>query len=345
MFRPVVVQLTFLCALGAAVAGAQTLPETVPAGGDFAATATAPPNKLPEGALLVKGAEPSASDHATPVPEEGWVKKGVYQNRYFGIEWPLPEDWAESFKGPLPSDHGSYVLMNALPSASFKGPVKGTILFTAQDLFFSRTPAESAKELIEYRKAHLEPYYDVERAPDEITIAGRTFARFDYMSKVAGLHWAVLATQVRCHALQLVVTSRDPELIDSLVKDMNRMTLPNEAGAAEGKGGGDWPLCVPNYARPENMVQRVEPELKGRRFNDIPARIIIDKRGNVRYVHVISAFAEQSRVITNALMQWKFKPYVRDGKPAEVETGVMFGGPPSRSAPPGRPAVTAAKAE
>ena len=331
MFRRTLLQLTFLCA---AVAGAQTLPpETPPPSGDFAITPTGPVIKLPEGANLVKGAEPSASDHVTAVPEEGSVTKGAYQNRYFGLAWPLPADWMESFKGPPPSDHGGYVLANVLPSKSFKSPTKGTILFTAQDIFFSRVPGDNAKELIAYRKEHLEPYYDVEHPPGDLTIAGHTFTRFDYTSKVAGLHWAVLATQVRCHVLQFVITSRDSDLIEGVVKDMDRMTLPAEAGATSGNGGGDWPVCVAHYARAENIVERVEPQFREKRFNDVPVRIIIDKRGKVKHVHVLSAFADQATAITDALLQWKFKPYLRDGSPADVETGIMFGGTPDHRMP------------
>jgi len=331
MFRRTVLQLTFLCA---AVAGAQTLPpDTPPPSGDFAVVPDGPVKKLPEGVLLIKGAEPSASDHVTAVPEEGLVTKGAYQNRYFGLAWPLPSDWMESFKGPPPSDHGTYVLANVLPSKSFKSPTKGTILFTAQDIFFSRVPGENAKELIAYRTEHLEPYYDVERPPAELTIAGHTFARFDYTSKVAGLHWAVLATQVRCHVLQFIITSRDPELIESVIKDMDRMTLPAEAGATSGKGGGDWPVCVANYVRAENIVERVDPQFKEKRFNDVPVRITIDKRGHVKHVHMLSAFSDQATAITDALLQWKFKPYLRDGNAVEVETGIMFGGAPDHRLP------------
>jgi hypothetical protein len=54
-------------------------------------------------------------------------------------------------------------------------------------------------------------------------------------------------------------------------------------------------------------------------------RIIIDKKGNVKHIHFLSAFPDQAKAITDALNQWKFKPYVRDGVPAEVETGIMFG--------------------
>lgn len=340
MFRRTVVQLTFLCLAG--VAGAQVLPpDQVPPSGDFAPDQ--PPTilrKLPTDVILVKGAEPGASDHATPLPEEGAVVKGVYQNRYLSLSYPLPADWDESFKGPPPSDHGGYVLANILPGKSFKGPVKGTILFTAQDIFFGRKSFENAKALIADRQEHLEPYYDVEHPASEISIAGRKFARFDYESKVAGLHWTLLATQIRCHAVQLVFTSRDPELIAALVKDMDRMTLPAEAGATAGTGGGDWPACMANYATADTIVERVEPDLKDRHFNEIPVRIIIDKKGRVKHVHVLSAFPEQSKVIIDALMQWKFKPYVRDGKPMEVETGIMFGNA-SHHAPAG--AITASR--
>jgi hypothetical protein len=343
MFRRTVVQLTFLCA---AVAGAQVLPpDAGPPSGDFAPAQ--PPSilkKLPTDVILVKGAEPSSSDHVTPLPEEGSVSKtGVYQNRYFGLTWPIPNDWMESYKGPPPSDHGTYVLVNILPSPSFKGPAKGTILFTAQDMFFTLRPADNAKELVADRKEHLEPYYDVERPPSEVTIAGRTFARFDYTSKAAGLHWIVLATEIRCHAVQFVLTSRDAAMLETLVKDMDRMTLPAEAGATAGTGGGDAPLCVANYARAETIVERVEPQFKERRFNEIPVRLTIDKKGRVSHVHVVSAFPEQAKAITDALMQWKFKPYMHDGQPVAVETGIMFGNMTHRAPAASPAAVTASK--
>jgi hypothetical protein len=38
-------------------------------------------------------------------------------------------------------------------------------------------------------------------------------------------------------------------------------------------------------------------------------------------VHVLSAFPDQAKSITDAVLQWRFKPRDR-----EVETGVLFGG-------------------
>ena len=152
-------------------------------------------------------------------------------------------------------------------------------------------------------------------APAELKIAGHDFVRFDYKSPVAGLHWYVLATQIRCHAIQFVFTSQDTKLLDGMIEDMNRIQLPDDASA---------PDCVSNYATAANIVYKVDPVITDQRFNQIPVRIIIDKKGKVRHVHLLSAFSDQAAAITDALMQWTFAPRMRDGKAVEVETGIMF---------------------
>lgn len=60
-------------------------------------------------------------------------------------------------------------------------------------------------------------------------------------------------------------------------------------------------------------------------FNPVPVRIIIAKDGTVKHIHFLSAFPDQTKAITDALSQWKFKRYVKDGQPLEIETGILFG--------------------
>ena len=73
------------------------------------------------------------------------------------------------------------------------------------------------------------------------------------------------------------------------------------------------------------MIARVDPVFTEHRFNPVPVRIIIDKEGKVKHIHFLSAFPDQAKAITDAFKQWKFKPYLRERQPAEVETGIMFG--------------------
>ena len=167
-------------------------------------------------------------------------------------------------------------------------------------------------------------------------MAGRSFVRLDYVSPVTGLHWAVLATQIRCHTVQLTFTGPDSGLIERLVAAMSAMKLPPEAGLSSGAGGDDAPLCVKDYASGGTVVSRVEPIFTNPRYNPIPVRVVIDVNGKVKHIHFISSFAEQAKTIAGALQQWRFKPYVVNGKAVEVETGILFGIAPNKALISGR---------
>jgi hypothetical protein len=323
----------FWCSVGLSLlvlASAQGAPQSEDLGD------TPLPRKLPTGVILVKGAWSSASDSITPVPEGGQVINNAYTNKYFGLTYPLSSDWTEKYSGPPPSDSGYYVLAQIRPADTFNGPTHGTILIAAQDLFFSLTPAQNALEMVHYTEEHLEAGYQVERPPTEIRISGHSFVRLDYGSPVAALHWRVLATDIRCHTVEFVFTSRDVDLAEALIRQMNKMALPPEADLTPGMDAGDAPVCLKDYATGSNVIKKVNPVFAEHRFNPVPVRIIIDREGKVRHIHFLSAFPDQAKAIADALSQWRVKPYQRDGRSLEVETGIMFGRAPHLQTPTNR---------
>jgi hypothetical protein len=300
--RRLVLKAVLLATLTAAIAAAQE--EVTPRDPNL------PPSEpLPTGVILLPGAVPRSSDAKTALPENGRIARDVYRNAYFGMTYKLPDEWSQRFSGPPPSDTGLYVL------AELSSKDRGSILITAQDLFFALTPASTAEGLVKFSSDHLPAYYQRERPPSEIEIANHKFSRFDYGSPAAELHWYVLATEIRCHAVQFVLTSRDTKLLDSLIDTVNRIEIDN----------ANAPLCIPNYARAENITYKVDPQFVMRRGESMPVRILIGKTGNVEHVHVISAFPEQAAIITDALLQWKFKPYIVNGEAVPLETGLLFG--------------------
>jgi len=338
-FKFVIALFAFTLSASLAAVAQDAAEENPPQGGDFSNNPNA--SKVPQGVILITGAMPSASDASTPVPEGGTVTEKAFLDPYFGMAYQLPLGWTQKYVGPPPSDNGYYVLAQIEPGKGFKSDNPGTILISAQDLFFSLAPARDAIEQINFRKSRLSADYKVERAPVEVRIANRLFIRMDYMSPVAELHWYTLATQIRCHSVEFLLTSRDPALLERLVRSMEQMVLPENAGPATGRGGGDAPICVKDYASGDNVMHRINPVFTERKFNPIPVRLVIDKNGRVKHVHVISAFSEQSKIITDALLQWEFRPYRVNGQPVEVETGIMFGTAPQpqRKAAASSPAV------
>jgi hypothetical protein len=281
---------------------------------------------VPRGVILVKGAWSGASDATTPLPENGVVGKNVFRDRYFGISYPLPDNWTEQYKGPPPSDSGRYVLAQISPTDAFQGAARGTILITADDMFFTRLPASSAVELVNFSKDHLEADHRLEQPPEAMTLGGHRFISYRFWSPVAGLHWYVVATEIRCHTVQFIFNSRDPSLLDKLLLGMDGI---HWTPASTASGGGDVPVCVKNYATDHNLISRVEPDPSGLHANAVPVRIIIDKAGHVRHIHFPSAFPDQQKTIGDALKQWRFKPYLQNGRAVEVETGIVFGRSPN----------------
>ena len=50
-----------------------------------------------------------------------------------------------------------------------------------------------------------------------------------------------LATEIRCHAVEIVLTSRDTKLLENLMLDLNKMELPAEAEPHSGNRRGRFP--------------------------------------------------------------------------------------------------------
>ena len=308
--------------------GQSSQPQKPPAnGGDFSNTLN-PVSKVPEGVILVKGAWASASDSVTPVPEGSSVENRVFRDAYFGMSFALAPGWEKGYDGPPPSDSGRYVVAQLRFTDGQKAQSRGSILITAQDMFFTRLPASNALQFADYMKDNLQADYKLEESPTATQIGGRPFTFYAYWSPAAELHWYVLATEIRCHTVEIVLTSRDTKLLGNLVLDLNKMSLPTEANPTAGTGGGAFPVCVKDYARDENMTARVDPVFTEHRVNPVPVRILIDQNGKVKHIHFLSAFPDQVKAITDALGQWKFKPYLQDGHPVEVETGILFGRAP-----------------
>jgi len=313
-------------------APAAPVPPVTHNGGDFSNVTNPDPAKVvPKDTIIVKGAWSSASDSVTPLPETTDLAKNIFTNQYFGITYALPPDWLQKWTPPPPSATGSYILAEMTRPDSYKGEARGTIMFAAHDMFFTPMPATNARQLVNYTRNHLASDYAVEMKPTQTTIGGQAFTFFAYWSPVAELHWYVLGTQIRCHTVEIVLMNHDPKALEELVRDMNnKMKLPAEAGSTGGNGGGNVPVCIKDYASGENVIERVDPVLTQRNYNAVPVRIIIDKQGKIKHMHFLSAFPEQEKIITEALKQWKFKPYEREGKRFEVETGIMFGAAPSK---------------
>jgi hypothetical protein len=83
------------------------------------------------------------------------------------------------------------------------------------------------------------------------------------------------------------------------------------------------------------VIHKVDPEIVGPKYTQVPVRFIIGTDGKVKHIHVINAFPDQAKSVERALAQWELKPYKANGQAVEVETGIMFEFKPSGPQKPG----------
>jgi hypothetical protein len=252
---------------------------------------------------------------AMPTPEGGAVVNRRYSNRYFDLSYPLAEGWTEGLAGPEPSQTGYYVLSSLDPA----GELDATILITAQDMFFERKPhSDVAAEASDFRESMARiDGMAIDQEPTQLNIAGRIMQRVDFSG--VGLYRAMLVTEIRCHFVSFNLTARSPARLADVAA-----TLEHLSHAEGEKAANSVPLCIKDFADAENVAQRVEPNPADPKFTPIPVRVIIDREGAVKHVHVIHGSPQQRRNVEEALWQWKFKPPRVNDKSVEVETGLVF---------------------
>jgi hypothetical protein len=256
-----------------------------------------------------------AAAAALPSPEDGTVVDDAYTSEYFGLTYPLIPGWTVGASSPPPSQFGDYVLTTLIP----EGELTGTIVITAQDMFFAARQYKDAAAMAGYFRRTMSEIsgMTIYREPAEERIAGRVLHRVDFSG--VGLYRAMLVTELRCHLVSFNLTSREPGLLTDLTRSLSKLSF-----AAAAKAVTPDPVCIKDYAVAETLLRKVQPLPAGPAFTPIPVRIVISTDGDVRQVHVIRATPDQRSSIENALYQWKFKPYALNGRPVEVETGITF---------------------
>jgi hypothetical protein len=254
---------------------------------------------------------PFAVTSAIPNPQDGKVAGDVYSNAYFDLAYPLPQSFAEGLEGPPASESGYYVLGSFVPRTA----PAGTILLSAQDMFFAGPHRDLAAAASDFRESIAQvDGMSIDLEPSEMTIGNRPARRVDFSG--VGLYRAMIVTEVRCHLLSVTLTARSAEERESLVRSLDQLSFAARRAP---------PVCIGDSATGEQVLQKVEPTEVSSSPTPIPARIIIGTDGAVKHVHVIRATAVQRREIEDALRQWRFKPHAIAGQPVEVETGIAFG--------------------
>ncbi len=223
-------------------------------------------------------------------------------------------------KGPIPSGAGYYVLGRFRT----QGDLKGMVSIEAQDIFFSPDMIHDAMDSSERREHQSAFVFQevIDHPPHQVSISGHQFVRLDHTG--APYRHSTFSIVQRCHVVSIEITSRFPEVFQQVEDSLKRLSLSSSLPS---------PVCMKDYVSDATVIHRVEPAMVGSHFDKVPVRFVIDEQGRVKHIHVINALPDQAKSVEDALAQWLFKPYLQNGRPVELETGIVFEFPPNGRRP------------
>ena len=101
---------------------------------------------------------------------------------------------------------------------------------------------------------------------------------------------------------------------------------------------GNIPAAVPKVATPQRvrvsqgvsqglLVHKVQPSYpplarQARIQGTVVLQALIGKDGSIQNLHVVSGHPMLTNAALEAVKEWKYKPYILNGEPVEVETTI-----------------------
>jgi len=246
--------------------------------------------------LLALASRGAAAADTNANPEDGTLADGVYSNPYFGLKFPLPDEYGPGLAPTKPSIYGFYVLntsrdknvIHELDTQQHSDKHAPIMVISAQDMFFSVQPMhnamDTATDLTHSTTTGVPP--KVDQPPTERAIGASKFVQVKTSGQI--ISHLTLLTDIRCHVVSISLSSNDSASLDQVAAKFDKIVAPADAsptGLGTGETGA-FPACVKDYATEETIVHQVPPRLTGPKFVKIPVRIIIGKDGKVKQVHV-----------------------------------------------------------
>lgn len=108
-------------------------------------------------------------------------------------------------------------------------------------------------------------------------------------------------------------------VFDSIAKSLNRAVIPPRPIAH--------PLRV-SHVMEGNLIYKPQPEYpplarSGRIQGQVVLSAVISKEGTIENLRVVSGHPMLVRAAIDAVSRWRYRPYLLNGEPAEVETQIM----------------------
>ncbi len=280
-------------------------------------------------------------------PPLGTFREYTYSNEYFNFAYPLSRDWVRetdlmrkrvSEEGKSP---GIYVLLAAVHVPQHTAPLEADSSFV---LYAVPAPAGTGGCETRLERAADEFRQDKKAKEkglvSDLNIVGLAFKRADFDFRENPSNRTFLCTQSRDYLLQWTIVGLSKTAIEGVISTLNSIRTA-QLISSEARSNSLIPnLLPPGRNAPEivrvrvaagvsqgMVVKKVQPiypdaAKRERIQGKVRVRAVINKTGDITDLEVIEGPIELVVSAVNAVRQWKYRPYVLNGEPVEVNTEI-----------------------
>ena len=301
-----------------------------------------------------------AANSDQPKFDVGTISKGAYSNECLGFSFRVPSEWninmpagstGEAKAIQIPG--GKLVLLSLQRK---QGTEISRVILMADP---TRDPSTSAEDFVrsfvhaqvQAEQGKRELIYNVHSA----SYGGKQFFRADSRRLVGDgyLYFSSMATRFRDYFIGATIMAPSEERLNASADTLSEITFSEDVprhdcvlgpptaivgimGSVVSTPGGQRRARLPESVTQNLVIHRVEPSYpddarKTRVQGMVVLKTIISEKGDVEKTTFSSGDSAFENAAIEAVKQWKYKPYLVDGSPIEVETTVTikFTAPPS----------------
>jgi TonB family protein len=302
---------------------------------------------------------PTSGSSNTLAYEDGSIASGRYTNECFGFSLVVPDGW--QFNTQLvgadgKAKHTTRQLVLLMLDQHKEGSFGNRIVLTSPDAKDTLPTAE------EYVSNFVHGEVDVDREHRELVrdayavdYGGKHFFRADYKQSTNGrvLYLASVYTKFRGYYIGETVIADSPEGLEQSANSLQHISFredepnskcvmrgddsPNSTGTIGGVIGSV--AQPPTSGQPSRvrvsqrvsvglLIKKISPHYpedarQARIQGTVVLQAVIDANGDVKEVALVSGHPLLAPAALEAVKHWKYKPYLLNGQPVEVETQIV----------------------
>lgn len=309
--------------------------------------------------LMALALSANAQSPDPPRFDTGVIANGIYTNECMGFSLPIPTGWNFSKES---GDRGTNRIGTHMPDGSIDlltmdrhtdPPSLNRIVIIAQDATrFNGTPQDFVTRAV-HGFVDADPIrYELLRNTFVVDYGGKQFYRSDYKQNLqngAAMYLAFVFTKFRGHLLGAILMTRSTAALEEVADSLHHISFAADqtnpacivgdntrtgrmAGVigAVSSGPKASRVRVSSGVARGLLVKKVDPQYpedarKAGVQGPVLLSIVVSKEGNVEAnINVISGDPKIVPAALDAVKSWKFKPFLLNGQPMEMETTVSI---------------------